>query len=247
MTLSQPKTRTPLWQSIATTLQSEIGAGHFPQGEKLPSEADLARRFGVNRHTVRHAVASLAAAGIVHSRRGAGVFVAATPTDYPIGRRVRFHQALAAAGRIPGREVLSIRTRPADKTEAEALDLPPAALVHACEGRSLADGQPIAVFLSVFPADRLPDLPAALWADASVTRALARNGIPDYLRASTRLTATAATATQALHLRLPEGAPLLRSVAINTDPEGRPIEYGTTWFAGDSVTLTVSGDDPPSR
>jgi GntR family phosphonate transport system transcriptional regulator len=239
--------RTPLWQSIATTLASEIDAGHFLQGEKLPTEADLARRFGVNRHTVRHAVASLAADGMVHSRRGSGVFVAATPTDYPIGRRVRFHQALAAAGRIPGREILAIRTRPADQTEAEALHLSPGARVHSCEGRSLADGHPVAVFHSVFPADRLPDLPAALWADASVTRALAQCGIPDYLRASTRLTATAASATQALHLRMSEGAPLLLSVAINTDPEGRPIEFGTTWFAGDRVTLTVKGDDPPSR
>jgi GntR family phosphonate transport system transcriptional regulator len=237
-----PPGRTPLWQSIAATLLSEIGAGHFSPGDKLPSEADLAKRFGVNRHTIRHAVAKLGEQGLIHSRRGSGVFVAATPTDYPIGRRVRFHQALAAAGRIPGREILSIMTRPSDQTEATALDLPVAAMVHACEGRSLADGHPIAVFRSVFPADRLPHLPAALWEEASVTRALARNGIPDYLRASTRLTATAATATQALHLQLAEGTPLLRSVAVNADPDGHPIEYGTTWFAGDRVTLTIAGD-----
>jgi GntR family transcriptional regulator, phosphonate transport system regulatory protein len=66
--------------------------------------------------------------------------------------------------------------------------------------------------------------------------------VPDYTRASTRLTAVAATATQGLHLRLPEGAPLLRSVAVNVDAEGRPVEYGHTWFAGDRVTLTVGSD-----
>ena len=61
-----------------------------------------------------------------------------------------------------------------------------------------------------------------------------------YTRRVTRVTARAATATQAAQLRVPEGAALLRSIAVNTDPEGTPVEFGTTWFAGDRVTLTVS-------
>ena len=65
----------------------------------------------------------------------------------------------------------------------------------------------------------------------------------DYTRASTRLTAKLANATQALHLRLTEGAPILRSAGINVDPEGVPVEYGVTWFAGDRVTLTLNPGD----
>ena len=66
--------KTPLWQAIADTLRAEITLGHYPPGDRLPSEAALATRFGVNRHTVRHALAQLADAGLVHARRGAGVF-----------------------------------------------------------------------------------------------------------------------------------------------------------------------------
>lgn len=234
--------RTPLWDAIAQTLTSEIGAGRFGAGAKLPTEAELARRFGVNRHTVRHALGVMATRGLVHARRGAGVFVAATPTDYPLGPRVRFHRNIAAAGRVPGREILSIATRLADASEAAALALPAGSAVHDCEGMSLADGQPIALFRSIFPAGLLPDLPGFLRAESSVTRALALHGIPDYLRQSTRITAQLATATQAILLRLTEGDPLLHSLAINTDPAGRPIEQGSTWFAGDKVALTLSHD-----
>jgi GntR family transcriptional regulator, phosphonate transport system regulatory protein len=235
-------TRTALWADIAATLKSDIAAGHYRPGDKLPTEADLSARFGVNRHTLRRALAALQDGGLVHSRRGAGVFVTTAPADYPLGRRVRFHQALTAAGRIPGREITSLHTRACDATEAEALTLTPGEPVHVVEGRSLADGEPIALFRSLFPATRLPDLAETLATEPSITRALALNGVPDYIRASTRLTAAAATATQAIHLKLPEGAPLLRSVAINTDPDGKPVEYGTTWFSGDRVTLTVSGN-----
>lgn len=232
-------TRTPIWTSIATSLTHEIVSGHYGPGDKLPTEAALSARFGVNRHTVRHALKSMAASGLVHARRGAGVFVTMTPTEYPIGRRVRFHQNLKAAGRIPAKQILALETRAAGPREIAALGLDDAALVHVYEGLSLADGHPIALFRSVFPADRFPGMLADLQDTKSVTATLARHGVADYTRASTRLTAKSATATQALHLRIAERAPILRTVGINIDPEGTPVEYGHTWFAGDRITLTV--------
>jgi GntR family phosphonate transport system transcriptional regulator len=234
--------RRALWKSIAETLSAEIAQGHYARGTRLPTEAELATRFGVNRHTVRHALGALAEQGLTHSRRGAGVYVTSRPTEYPLGRRVRFHQNLAAAGQAASRQVLRLETRPCDNREAEALALPPGAAVHVYEGLSLADGAPLAMFRSVFPADRLPGLPAHLAATQSVTEALAREGVADYTRASTRLTAKAANPILALHLRIPDGAPILRTVSINLDPQGRPVEFGHTWWSGDRVTLTVTPD-----
>ncbi|RKT32930.1 GntR family phosphonate transport system transcriptional regulator [Roseovarius halotolerans] len=231
---------TPIWKSIHSALSADIAEKRYGPGDKLPTEAALSRRFGVNRHTVRRALAQLADEGIVHARRGAGVFVTHSPTDYPIGRRVRFHQNLRAAGRMPTKEILSLETRAADAGEAEALDLPPGTPVHACEGLSLADGQPVALFRSVFPAAQLPGLPEALRRLRSVTAALQDQGVPDYTRAWTRLTAKRANPTQALHLRISEGAPILRTVSLNVGPDGAPLEYGRTWFAGDRITLTLS-------
>lgn len=235
-------TRVPLWSSIADTLRAEITEGLYRPGDKLPTEAELSARFGVNRHTVRHALAALAQDGTVHSRRGAGVFVTAAPTDYALGRRVRFNRNVSASGRTPSRRITRLETRPASSREAEALRLPADAGVHVVEGISLADGQPLASFRSVFPAARFPDLPAAVERHRSITAALADCGLTDYTRAETRLTAKLANPIQALALQVPQGAPILRSTALNVDARGDPVEYGTTWFAGDRVTLTVTPD-----
>ncbi|WP_171176907.1 phosphonate metabolism transcriptional regulator PhnF [Ruegeria sp. HKCCD8929] len=232
--------RTPVWKSIALSLTSDIAEGRYGTGDRLPTEAQLSATHGVNRHTVRRALAEMAEQGLVHARRGAGVFVAARPTEYPIGKRVRYHQNISASGKIPGKKILSLTTHAADEAEAEALELSPGDPVHVYDGLSLADGQPIAVFQSVFPAARFPDLLSALTETQSVTKALQMNGIADYTRISTRLTARQASATQALHLRLTEGAPVLHSVGINADPNGVPVEYGRTWFAGERVTLTLT-------
>ncbi|WP_323769484.1 phosphonate metabolism transcriptional regulator PhnF [Antarctobacter sp.] len=231
--------RPALWTAILNSLTGDIAMGRYRPGDKLPTEADLSARFGVNRHTVRRALQAMADRGLVHARRGAGVFVAAKPTDYPIGRRVRFNQNLRAAGQVPGREILITETRLADPGEARALGLSPGDPVHVHETLATADGAPIALGVGVFPAARLPDLPKALLAFATITEALAACGVPDYTRASTRVTAHLATPTQATRLRLAEGAPLLRTTSVNIDPDGVPIEYGKTWFAGDRVTLTL--------
>lgn len=232
--------RTPIWKAIAASLQSDIAEGLYGAGDKVPTEAVLAARFGVNRHTVRHAIAALAEDGLLHARRGSGVFVTTTPTDYPIGRRVRFHQNLRAAGRTPAKKVLLLETRSAHASEADALQLDPSAQVHVYEGLSLSEDRPIALFRSVFPAKRFPALLAHLSKDPSVTTALNQFGIADYTRASTRVNAKLATATQALHLQISEYAPILRTISVNIDPDKTPIEVGRTWFSGDKVTLTLT-------
>lgn len=234
-----------LWAGIADALRAEIASGARRPGDRLPTEAALARRFGVNRHTVRRALAALAQEGLVRSRRGAGAFVAAAPTDYAIGRRVRFHRNLEAAGRLPGRRLTALETRPATAAEAAALGLAPGDAVHAAEGVSLADAVPVALFASAFPAGRLPGLAEALRAAGSVTAALAACGVPDYVRAATRITAEVAGATEAGLLEVAAGAPLIVTEGVNLDPEGRPVELGRTRFAAERVTLTLDHGEAP--
>ncbi len=235
-----PAKRTPIWLSISTRLTEDISQGRYAPGGKLPTEAELSARFGVNRHTVRHALKSMAETGLVHARRGAGVFVAQVPTDYAIGKRVRFHRNLEQAGRLPGKQVLHLETCMASVEESDALGLAEGAQVHVYEGLSLADAQPIATFRSVFPAQRFPALNKHLDQLRSVTAAFRALGVTDYTRAWTRVNAQRADATQARLLQISEGDPVLRTIGVNMDGTERPIEYGTSWFAGDRITLTLS-------
>lgn len=231
--------KTPIWKAIADALRGDLAEGRYTPGEKLPTESALAERFGVNRHTVRHGISALVEEGLIRTRRGAGAFVAARPTDYAIGKRVRFHENLALAGRRPEKRVLALDDRAASDGEARALRIDAGEPVLAYHGLSLGDGQPIAIFESLFPLGRLAEMRTAFDGTSSITAALKAAGVTDYTRASTRLTAMRADATHALHLQVNEGDPLLRSSAVNVDRQGWPVEYGRTWFAGDRVTLTI--------
>ena len=64
-----------LYLQVAEQLQKLIEDGVLPEGGRLPSERELANRFGVSRPTVREAMIALEIAGLVEVRSGSGVYV----------------------------------------------------------------------------------------------------------------------------------------------------------------------------
>lgn len=72
-----PLTKTGISQMLVDKLLGYVVAGQLRPGDRLPSERDLAERFGVSRPTVREAIRALAVLGILEPRHGGGVFVTA--------------------------------------------------------------------------------------------------------------------------------------------------------------------------
>ena len=70
----------PVREQLRHILLAEIDRGTFLRGAKLPSERELAERFGTSRTTVRQAIEYLVEAGTLVRSAGKGTFVAgATP------------------------------------------------------------------------------------------------------------------------------------------------------------------------
>jgi len=233
--------RPALWKDIASIIEGEIRSGVLTQGDQLPTEASLSERFAVNRHTVRRALSHLTEEGLIFTKQGAGAFVAGTATHYPIGKRVRFHRSVEAVGRNPTKKILHRDTRKPTDDEAKALQLAPGSLVHVAESLASINGTPALHATTVFPADRFPNMLDELSKKSSFTAAFQAHGVEDFTRAFTEVTAVLANATSASLLQLSPGAPLLRTRSVSVDPDGRPVEYGLTWWAGERVTLDIAG------
>ncbi len=72
---AQKQQKASLYAKVADALRHEINEGRHPVGGLLDTEAELARRFQVSRHTVREALRLLRDDGLVSSRRGSGTRV----------------------------------------------------------------------------------------------------------------------------------------------------------------------------
>ena len=226
-----------IWRQISETVAGEIAAGVWSAGARLPTEAALAQRFGVNRHTLRRAMAELAERGLVRVEQGRGTFVAEDVVEYAVGERPRFAETLNSQRRAPGGRLLRALRLPADDRVAEGLKIRKGAAVVLIERLGDADGRPISISSHFFPAARFPGLVSWYEQEKSITRALARCGLDDYLRLTTRVRARRATAEEARMLQLPANTPVLETEAINVDPDGKRIEFGISRFASNRIEL----------
>ena len=86
-----------LWRRVADELERGIAEGRYTAGAKLPGEIEIAEHFRVNRHTVRRALAALAARGLVRAERGSGTYVETHALLIRSARGLAFPKLSAAA------------------------------------------------------------------------------------------------------------------------------------------------------
>lgn len=65
----------PIFLQIAEMLEDAILTGAFPEGEQVPSTTEISVRYQINPATALKGVNQLVEAGILHKRRGVGMFV----------------------------------------------------------------------------------------------------------------------------------------------------------------------------
>lgn len=229
-----------LWRQIADGIRAGLASDLADDSGQLPPESELALRFGVNRHTVRAAISALAHEGVLHSVQGRGTFVRRRKRlVYPIGTRTRFSDGFGGQARDRQMELLDHAREPASSQVAEALGLGAGDEVLRLETLGKADGMPISRATSWFSAARFPTIVEAYGETNSITGALARLGVSDYLRASTGVEARHADEADASELQLSPGAIVLVTRALNVDPDGTPIQFSFTRFPADRVELVI--------
>jgi len=231
-----------LWREIYTDLYQELHEGIIAVGQKLPTEAELSKRFSVNRHTVRRALSQLQLDGLVHTKRGRGTIALAPPMTYRVGRKTRFSTNLDSTSSVAGISILHMLTRASTESEARILKLGKSEAIHHVEGLRLRDDRPLLHFSSIFPAQLVEDLTTHLGDGLSITQALAASGIDDYERRQTRITAQTASQRMASHLEINAGDPVLVVKSLNALADGTIIESGHSIMAGDRIALVVDSN-----
>ncbi len=227
----------PLWRRIAQALSADIGPGGLPPGARLPTEAQLAARFGVNRHTVRRAIEAMVRSGLVRVEQGRGAFVAEDMIEYAVSSRTRFSEWIRRQNREPSGQVLQVRALACSAQVAAGLGLGAGSTVALLERLGFADGVPVSLASHYFPQPRLPGILAALQAHPTITEALAAVGVDDYLRQATRVSARMPTAAEAGLLQVSRVRPLLVCENTNVDRAGAVVEFGLARYPSTRVQV----------
>lgn len=245
------------YRQLADDLRERIALGDVGAGGTLESEAELGRRYGASRMTVRRALESLRDEGLVDSRQGAGWFVAGRSfaQRLALGTFRHAESAVTTAGAQLRRTVTGFDYVPAPAHMAQLLDLPPEAevlrvrSVRRTDADDPAAAEPLERATEWVPAALAEPLSRAGAADPGIWNSLQRSGSAI---ATVRQSMTAGVAGELDHelLAAPLGAPLLliRRVAVGAD--GKPITVSDHRYLAYRFSLEVefngwSGADPP--
>ena len=210
------------WQRVELVLQAELARGDLTPGAKLPSEAMLAQRFAVNRHTVRRAIRALAEKGLVRSERGRGTFVDEPQIQYPVRQGQRFASTMTEMGWTPERRVLSARPVRAGQ-QAAALRVGPRDWLIRVESLDSIDARPIARNTHHFPLPRFDGVEAVLRRTGSISASLAAYGVLAYRRRQVRVGADKADQADVDRMGLSRSDAVLVVVNLLVDEANTPV------------------------
>lgn len=227
-----------LYAQIAEVLERDY-VRQGSAGDKLPSEGELAARFGVNRHTLRRAVEELIAAGLLERQHGVGIFITDQLLDYRVGKNTRFTQTLTDIGISTDTKVVRKMVAPASAGVARNLSLALDEHVLWIETLRIADGIPFCVishFLPVNPYNALLNE----YQDGSLHDLLSAN-CGKLRRTESLVTAVLPQGDDAKLLGITQNRPVLRVKSLNVLDRGNtPIEYAITRFRADRIQLRIT-------
>ncbi|MGJ3507242.1 GntR family transcriptional regulator [Enemella sp. A6] len=228
-------TTVPMYQQIMTDLELKIV--DLPPGTRLPTEATLAREYGVNRLTVREALAALSRQGLVASAQGRGTFVRPPVERYEVagGREASLSRAMREEGRAVTHHVLG---RDHDAT-------PPAWLPtwhQPWKVRTLriVDGEPWSLTTTWFDPLRLPGVGQHWPAHTSLYDVLAEQYGIHAVRLDRAFAAVPADLESARRLGVELGMPMLRVRGTNADAsDPTPVMAVEHLYNGEAVEFST--------
>lgn len=237
------RTDTPAYQLVAEELRTKIGAGEFPDGVRLPTEAELSEQYGLSRQTIRRAFVDLVADGTVHRVPGRGTFAAPGSGRYL--RQLGSIEDLMSLSLDTVMEILRPLHRRVDIETAGRLRLD-SDVVHSVMFRRLHDDVPFVhttVHLSPDSARLVADAPELKAGSVSTTTVI---GLLDphlphpISEAAQSITVASADAEVAAALACPPGHPLLRVDRLYSNDLGAAVELSTSYFLPEHYTYRVT-------
>lgn len=229
---------TPLYVELARQIGSEIRASYSP-GQLLPFEGELTKRFGVNRHTLRRAIAELIQDGILERRMGLGSYVLDTGIEYPLQSGTRFTSTLRELGHSTGTTLLGSERDSSTGGVAQALRVPEGTPLLRLETLRMVDDRPFCLITHFLSSERFPRLAAGYKGGSLHDWLSAEYGLT-LRRESSLVSSILPLGNDARLLNIGLRQPVLRVKTVNVDANtAMPVEYALTRFRGDRVQLLI--------
>jgi GntR family transcriptional regulator len=218
------------FKRLATELSNIIAS--TPDGQRLPSEPDLARQLRVSRATLREAMRAFEGQGLLRRKQGIGTFVVGHSEVIESGLEVlESIETLAQRIHLPvTMGALAVSQSSADVEEAAALGMHSGSPLTQIARVLWVEARPVAYLIDRLPLDVVTPEELQHGFTGSVLDLLLQRGSPPLSQSRTEIHAVAATAEIAHLLEIQRGDVLLCFTADLYTQSGRVIDHSFSYF-----------------
>lgn len=223
--------RLPMYEVIYQDLAEQIASGALRPDSRLPSEGELADRYGVSRMTLRQALGQLKAEKLLVRRQGTGTFVAGPQHSAyrRVDRLASFRDDLALKGAALQTEIITQTSKIPPRDVRQRLFLKPRQqAVQLCRVR-IVDGVPAAIQDSWLPYAVAPALARVPLVGGSLYRTLSERCGIQLEWAEQEVSAALADEHQAEQLGVPVASPLVTISRLAYADDTTPVEFARSW------------------
>jgi GntR family transcriptional regulator len=219
-----------LHHQVLVAIKDRIESGEIGVGDRLPSEADLVREFGVSRTTARRALDELRRQGVVRREPGRGTFLASPRLRSDLAHLHSFSEEIERWGYMPGARLVAREERLAAAEVAARLEIEVGERVLFVRRLRLADRRPIFVCDSYLAVGRYPELEEADYGVVSLSRLFEERTGRGIENARQWIGAAIATPEVAALLEVEAGVPVLTIDRVTCLAGGEPVELVEAYF-----------------
>jgi GntR family transcriptional regulator len=232
----------PLHHQVFRDLKSALDANEWRPGERMPTERELAERYGCSLITVRHALSELVREGRIERTRGRGTFVLQPRIDRDIAGAMSFSDEMQRRGLDPTTRVVTARIEPAGESVAGSLGVPADAPVVYLERVRLGSGEPLLLEQARLPAERFPGLLAFDLERRSLYDILSERYSTRIVRAREAVEPVVLKRREAELLDLPTRSLALQIDGVAFAADGSAVEAARSFVRGDRTRYYLERD-----
>ena len=232
----------PLHHQVFRDLRAALDAQEWAAGERMPTERELAERYGCSLITVRHALGELVREGRIERTRGRGTFVMQPRIDRDIAGTMSFAEEMRRRGLDPATRVVTSRIEPAGEAVASLLGIAEDAPVVFLERVRLGGGEPLILEQARLPSERFPGLLAFDLEHRSLYDILAERYATRIVRARETVEPVMLRRREAELLELPTRALALQIDGIAHAADGSAVEAARSFVRGDRTRYYLERD-----
>ncbi len=231
----------PLYLKLYEKILRNIENKKYSTSEKLPSENEFATTFDVNRHTVRQALSMLKDEGFIYTKKGKGNYISNIKVPYSISDKSSYTSKILDLGYEPKTKFLSADVIEPSNDVAINLGLNKNLKVIELKLLRYANDLPISVSYSYFDAYIYREIINNLDCKPFSLYKVLEKCYPnlEITKVSTVFESHTSTNELSELLMMPSNSPILSASTLSKDQDGNFVEYGTSFFRGDTCKIKV--------